>query len=116
MNETGTDEQRERVALDSALTVAALAACVVAISASGGLAIVAGAVAALCLAGSVAASLSPRETPFEEFCRECDQVAAVQAGQEISEGLAQEAEHLRLGLGHHWRQAVAASNPTGRSR
>lgn len=116
MDDTGTSGPTDRNALGTAMTVAGLAASVVTVIASGGLAILAGVVAVSCLAVSVAASLSLSETPFEEYCRECDQVAALREGQEVSNSETWQAEHSRAGLSHHWRQTVAAMDTAGRSR
>lgn len=109
-------EQTERNPLGTAFAVAGLAASIAAFTATGGLAILAAAVAVLCLAGSVAASLAPCETPFERYCEECDQVAAVQDGQEDSIGPARQGEPSRSQIGHHWRQTIAASRAADRSR
>ena len=105
-----TSGQAELNALAMTLGIAAAVAGVGACFASGGLAILAGALAMFCLAGSVVVNASPPETPFDEYCRECDEgMTAASEGSGVS--LSQEA-----GVSHRWRQSVAAGRQAGRRR
>ena len=105
-----TGGQAERNTLALTLGVAAAVAGVGACFASGGLAILAGALAMICLAGSVVANASPPETPFDDYCRECDEgMAAASEGGGVT--LSQES-----GPSHRWRQSVAAGRTASRTR
>src|SRR4051812_3476121 len=95
-------EQAERVKLTLTLTVAAGIAGVGAFLASVGLAVLAGAIDTLCLARRVLTNVAPSETPFDEYCQECDERIAL-ASESIALKQGQEAMQDR-----HWQQAIAA--------
>lgn len=103
------DEPIRRESVAMILNLVGLAACAVAILSSGGLAFLGGAVAVLCLAGSVAASVSPGGTEGERYFGECDDAPTPDTTDEPA--ISQEA-----GQCHRWRQTVATSRRHCRGR
>ncbi len=103
-------ERAERNKLALTLTAAAGIAGVGAFFATGGLAVLAGAIAVICLAGSVLANAAPGETPFDEYCQECDERIAL-ASENVAVTQSREAVP-----GTHWRQTIAADRQPGRRR
>ena len=103
-------EQAERNTLALTLTVAAGIAGVGALLVTGGLSILAGALAVACLAGSVLANAAPSETPFDEYCQACDErIALPSDGIAVTQG-------QEVGQTRHWRQTVSANRQANRSR
>ena len=94
---------------DTGFALIGLAACAAAVFASGGLAILAGAIAIGCLVGSLAVSVFPRESPCERYLRGCEETPAIAV--EAEPGISQGQE---TGQSHHWRHFVAAKTQAGR--
>ena len=109
-DDTDTIGQTERNTLALTLGAAAVVAGVGACFASGGLTIFSGVLAVICLAGSVVVNASPPETPFDEYCRECDEGMAA-----ASEGGGVTLSH-EAGPSHRWRQSVATGRQASRRR
>ncbi len=105
------DESTERDSISLSLNLIGLAACVATALASGGLAVIAGAVALACLAGSFAASQMTSESPCERSWRECSEAPATVAA--VERGISQGQDG---GQSHHWRQSVESSRTACRRR
>ena len=104
------DELPGRESIGVGLNLIGVAACVGAIMASGGLAILAGAIAVGCLAGSIGISVAAAESPGERYESECGEAPSGTSTRPPG------APGQEAGQGHHWRQTVAASRCGSRRR
>lgn len=109
MGDDATDETMQQRGLGPALAAVGIAACIMAVAATGGLSIFAGIVATFCLAGSFIAG-SPPPAAFEADFNECDRLTADDRS-EPAPAPSQEAE-----VDYRWRQVVEGSRRTGQSR
>jgi hypothetical protein len=101
------------IAFSNALIVIGTVIGVAGLFAGGGLVLFAGVAAFACLAGSIALTLNPPETPFERDCRECDEGARIVAAEAVAPTVGKAHQPQS---GQRWRQSVTASRQAGRVR